>query len=128
MGMGNPVNILENISLGIDMFDCVIPTRNARNGTLFTWNGIINIKNKKWKNDFTSINEFLNLKNNLINKYSKSYLRHLFITKEHLGKHIASINNLYFYMDLILESKKHITCGDFYKWKKTTVECLSRRR
>lgn len=125
MGVGTPVNILENIALGVDMFDCVMPTRNARNGMLFTWNGIINIRNEKWKNDFSAIEENSNLfadKN-----YSKAYLRHLMHSKEILGAQIATLHNLHFYMQLVTEARKNIIEGNFYTWKNKMVNQLSQR-
>jgi queuine tRNA-ribosyltransferase len=125
MGVGTPANILENIALGIDMFDCVMPTRNARNGMLFTANGTINIKNKKWENDFSPIDE---MDITFVDKmYSKAYLRHLFISKELLGKQIASIHNLGFYLWLVREARKHILAGDFTPWKNTMVKQMENR-
>lgn len=125
MGVGTPANILENIALGIDMFDCVMPTRNARNGMLFTANGTINIKNKKWENDFSPIDD-MNI--TFVDKiYSKAYLRHLFISKELLGKQIASIHNLGFYLWLVREARKHILAGDFTSWKNIMVKQLDNR-
>ncbi|MGV8945579.1 MAG: tRNA guanosine(34) transglycosylase Tgt [Lutibacter sp.] len=125
MGVGTPINILENIALGIDMFDCVMPTRNARNGMLFTANGTINIKNKKWENDFSPIDA---MDITFVDKmYSKAYLRHLFISKELLGKQIASIHNLGFYLWLVREARKHILAGDFTSWKNTMVKQLDNR-
>ena len=125
MGVGTPTNILENIALGIDMFDCVMPTRNARNGMLFTANGTINIKNKKWENDFSPIDA---MDITFVDKmYSKAYLRHLFISKELLGKQIASIHNLGFYLWLVREARKHILAGDFTSWKNTMVKQLDNR-
>lgn len=125
MGVGTPINILENIALGIDMFDCVMPTRNARNGMLFTANGTINIKNKKWEADFSPIDEmghtFVDL------EYSKAYLRHLFAANEYLGKQIATIHNLGFYMWLVREARKHILAGDFREWKDKMVKQMSQR-
>ena len=115
MGVGTPINILENIALGIDMFDCVMPTRNGRNGMLFTANGTINIKNEKWKKDFSAIDEesycFVD------HDYTKAYLRHLFSVNEILGKQIASLHNLSFYLWLVREARKHILAGDFSAWK-----------
>jgi queuine tRNA-ribosyltransferase len=122
MGVGTPVNILENISLGIDMFDCVLPTRNARNGMLFTKEGIINIKNKKWEKDFTAIDE------DLMPEYSKAYLRHLFIAGEILAKQIASIHNLSFYLWLVTEARKNIIAGTFSEWKNIMIPKLGNRR
>ena len=125
MGVGTPANILENIALGIDMFDCVMPTRNARNGMLFTANGTINIKNKKWENDFSPIDE---MDITFVDKmYSKAYLRHLFISKELLGKQIASIHNLGFYLWLVREARKHILAGDFTPWKNRMVKQMDSR-
>lgn len=125
MGVGTPINILENIALGIDMFDCVMPTRNARNGMLFTANGTINIKNKKWEADFSPIDEmgytFVDT------EYSKAYLRHLFAANEYLGKQIATIHNLGFYMWLVREARKHILAGDFKPWKEMMVKNMSQR-
>ena len=115
MGVGTPSNLLENISLGIDMFDCVMPTRNARNGLLYTLNGTINIKNKKWANDFSEIDSTGT--SYVDRKYSKSYLRHLFISKEMLGKQIASIHNLAFYINLMRLTRKKIKEGSFFEWK-----------
>ncbi|MFL2643389.1 MAG: tRNA guanosine(34) transglycosylase Tgt [Flavobacteriales bacterium] len=125
MGVGNPINLLENIALGVDMFDCVMPTRNARNGMLFTSRGVINIKNNKWKDDFSAID-----KDDITyvdKQYSKAYLRHLFSVNEILGKQIASIHNLGFYSWLISESRKHIIDGDFLNWKKKMVKVLNKR-
>lgn len=125
MGVGTPINILENIALGIDMFDCVMPTRNARNGMLFTANGTINIKNKKWADDFSPIDEmghtFVDV------EYTKAYLRHLFAADEYLGKQIATIHNLGFYMWLVREARKHILAGDFREWKEMMVKNMSQR-
>ncbi|KAF2519679.1 tRNA guanosine(34) transglycosylase Tgt [Flavobacterium salilacus subsp. salilacus] len=125
MGVGTPINILENIALGIDMFDCVMPTRNARNGMLFTANGTINIKNKKWEDDFSPIDEmgitFVDT------EYTKAYLRHLFAANEYLGKQIATIHNLGFYMWLVREARKHILAGDFREWKDMMVKNMSQR-
>lgn len=125
MGVGTPINILENIALGVDMFDCVMPTRNARNGMLFTANGTINIKNKKWEDDFSPIDEmgitFVDT------EYTKAYLRHLFASNEFLGKQIATIHNLGFYMWLVREARKHILAGDFREWKDKMVKQMSQR-
>ena len=125
MGVGTPINILENIALGIDMFDCVMPTRNARNGMLFTANGTINIKNRKWADDFSPVDEmgltFVDT------EYSKAYLRHLFSANEYLGKQIATIHNLGFYMWLVREARKHILAGDFKVWKEMMVKNMSQR-
>ena len=125
MGVGTPINILENIALGIDMFDCVMPTRNARNGMLFTAHGTINIKNKKWENDFSPIDEMdITYVDTL---YSKAYLRHLFAAKELLGKQIASIHNLGFYLWLVREARKHILAGDFGVWKNKMVKQMDNK-
>ena len=125
MGVGTPINILENIALGIDMFDCVMPTRNARNGMLFTAYGSINIKNKKWEDDFSPIDEMgITYVDTL---YSKAYLKHLFAAKELLGKQIASIHNLGFYLWLVREARKHILAGDFSTWKTRMVNQMNNR-
>lgn len=125
MGVGTPINILENIALGVDMFDCVMPTRNARNGMLFTSEGIINIKNNKWKDDFSPVDPmgitFVDT------EYSKAYLRHLFSAEEFLGKQIATIHNLGFYLWLVREARKHILEGDFAVWKNQMVKKLGQR-
>ena len=125
MGVGTPVNILENIALGIDMFDCVMPTRNARNGMLFTKQGVINIKNEKWKNDFSVIEEDSELFADTA--YSKAYLRHLIHSGEMLGAQIATLHNLYFYLWLVKEARNKIISGDFYKWKNVMVKRLGQR-
>jgi len=125
MGVGTPINILENIALGIDMFDCVMPTRNARNGMLFTAYGSINIKNKKWENDFSAIDDMGITY--VDTYYSKAYLRHLFAAKELLGKQIASIHNLGFYLWLTREARKHILAGDFTEWKNKMVKQMNNR-
>jgi len=125
MGVGTPANILESIALGIDMFDCVMPTRNARNGMLFTRNGIMNMKNEKWKDDFSAIDEggasFVDT------YYSKAYLRHLFVSKEILGSMIATQHNLAFYLWLVTEARKKITEGVFYEWKTEMVKKVTSR-
>ncbi len=125
MGVGTPVNILENIALGIDMFDCVMPTRNARNGMLFTKEGIINIKNEKWKNDFSPIEANSTLFSDLT--YTKAYLRHLITSKEILGAQIATLHNLHFYLWLVKEAREKIISGDFYDWKNKMVKVLAQR-
>ena len=114
MGVGTPENILECISMGVDMFDCVMPSRNGRNGMLFTKNGTINIKNKKWEKDFSSIDEDMG---SVSSNYTKSYLRHLILNKEMLGAQIASIHNLSFYIWLVKEARKHIVSDTFHTWK-----------
>lgn len=125
MGVGTPINILENIALGIDMFDCVMPTRNARNGMLFTAHGTINMKNKKWENDFSAIDEMgITFVDTM---YSKAYLRHLFAANEMLGKQIATIHNLGFYLWLTREARKHILAGDFREWKDKMVIQMDKR-
>jgi queuine tRNA-ribosyltransferase len=125
MGVGTPANILEGISRGIDMFDCVMPTRNGRNGMLFTSEGIINIRNKKWESDFSPIDP--NGVSFVDKNYSKAYLRHLFISKEMLGAQIASIHNLAFYLHLTNEARNKINEGVFDEWKKTTVAKINVR-
>ena len=115
MGVGTPWNILECISLGVDMFDCVMPTRNGRNAMLFTSNGVINIDNKKWEKDFSPLDEGID--SEISNYYSKAYLRHLIKSKEILGLQIASIHNLAFYLDIVTKARKHIIDGDFRQWK-----------
>lgn len=125
MGVGTPANILESIALGIDMFDCVMPTRNARHGLLFTQNGIINIKNEKWKNDFSVIDE---AGTSFVDKqYSKAYLRHLIHSGEMLGAQIATIHNLAFYLWLVGEARNQIINGTFYDWKNKMVKQISER-
>ena len=125
MGVGTPQNILEGIERGIDMFDCVMPTRNGRNGMLFTSQGIMNMKNERWKNDFSPLDEFGT--SYVDHSYSKAYLRHLFISKELLAMQIASIHNLAFYLWLVGEARKHIQAGDFSTWKKGMIEQVGRR-
>lgn len=125
MGVGTPVNILENIALGIDMFDCVMPTRNARNGMLFTKEGIINIKNKKWADDFSPIEANSDL---LVDQvHSKAYLRHLIRSQEILGAQIASLHNLHFYLWLVKQARERIIDGTFYDWKEKMVKILDQR-
>jgi queuine tRNA-ribosyltransferase len=125
MGVGTPANILENIALGIDMFDCVMPTRNARNGMLFTSEGFINIKNKKWETDFSAIDAMAHTY--VDTEYSKAYLRHLFVANELLGKQIATIHNLGFYMWLVREARRQILAGTFREWKEITVKKVNTR-
>lgn len=125
MGVGTPINILENIALGVDMFDCVMPTRNARNGMLFTAHGTINIKNKKWQEDFSPIDE-MDI-TYVDTYYTKAYLRHLFTVNEMLGKQIATIHNLGFYLWLVREARKHILAGDFHTWKNQMVNQMNKR-
>ena len=125
MGVGTPINLLENIALGVDMFDCVMPSRNARNGMLFTSKGTINIKNEKWKDNFEAIDLdnhcFVDL------TYSKAYLRHLFTIKEALGRQIATIHNLAFYIWLVREARKQIINGDFLKWKTKMISSMNNK-
>jgi len=125
MGVGTPENILECISLGIDMFDCVMPTRNARNGMLFTSQGIINIRNEKWKDDLSSIDPEIG--GHVSTSYSKAYLRHLIIAKEILGAQIASIHNLTFYLWLVRQARQKIEEGTFATWKNSMVKIVSQR-
>ena len=125
MGVGTPVNILESIALGVDMFDCVMPSRNGRNGMLFTSQGIINIKNKKWEDDYNPVDpdgtSFVDT------QYSKAYLRHLFVSGERLGPMIASLHNLAFYLELVTQARKHIIEGDFSSWKEMMIPRLQNR-
>ena len=125
MGVGTPLNLLENIALGIDMFDCVMPTRNARNGMLFTQKGIINIKNRKWADDFSPIDP--DGTSYVDTFYTKAYLRHLIHSKERLGAQIATLHNLAFYMWLVNEAREQILAGTFYDWKKQMVKQLGER-
>jgi queuine tRNA-ribosyltransferase len=125
MGVGTPWNILENIALGIDMFDCVMPTRNGRNGMLFTTQGVINIKNKKWATDFSVLDEGLDCPTSRF--YTKAYLRHLFVASELLGLTIASIHNLAFYLHLVRQAREHIVAGDYTAWKNTMIPILKQR-
>ncbi|MET7001244.1 tRNA guanosine(34) transglycosylase Tgt [Chitinophaga defluvii] len=126
MGVGTPWNILENIALGVDMFDCVMPTRNGRNGMLFTWEGVMNIKNKKWATDFSPVDE--NSACFASRDYSKAYLRHLFAAGEILGMQLASIHNLAFYLELVTEARKQILAGTFTAWKNSVIGQLKNRR
>lgn len=125
MGVGTPQNLLECIALGIDMFDCVMPTRNGRNAMLFTMEGTMNMRNKKWADDFSPIDE--NGTASVDKLYTKAYLRHLFVSQELLALEIASIHNLAFYLELMRIAREHIIEGDFLSWKNTMVEKLSRR-
>jgi queuine tRNA-ribosyltransferase len=125
MGVGTPWNILEGIARGVDMFDCVMPTRNGRNGMLFTTQGVINIKNKQWAKDFSPVDP--GLPNELSQFYTKAYLRHLFVAGEILGMQLASLQNLSLYLWLVGEARKHILAGDFDSWKTEQVEILRRR-
>jgi queuine tRNA-ribosyltransferase len=125
MGVGTPINILESIALGIDMFDCVMPTRNGRNGMLFTGRGVINIRNEKWKDDFSVLDPE---GSSFVDKdYSKAYVRHLFVAGEMLGPMIASIHNLAFYQRLVHDARQHIAEGDFVKWKTDWIKQLAIR-
>ena len=125
MGVGTPVNILENIALGIDMFDCVLPTRNARHGMLYTSEGIINIKNAKWKEDFSPIDG--NSTSHTSRQHSKAYLRHLVTNHEALGAQIATLHNLCFYLWLVGEARRRIVAGDFLTWKNGMVSKMKTR-
>ena len=125
MGVGTPVNILEAIERGVDMFDCVMPTRNGRNAMLFTSHGIMNMRNKKWENDFLPIDETGTSKVDTI--YSRAYLHHLFKAKELLAMQIASIHNLAFYLWLVGEARKQIMNDTFTEWKKEMISVLSNR-
>jgi queuine tRNA-ribosyltransferase len=125
MGVGTPANILEAIALGVDMFDCVMPTRNARNGMLFTTQGIINIKNEKWKNDFSPIDETLG--GYASTAYSKAYLRHLVVSKEYLAAQIASVHNLTFYLWLVKQARQQIIEGNYATWKNKMVQQVMQR-
>ena len=125
MGVGTPINILEAIERGVDMFDCVMPTRNGRNGMIFTSEGTINMRNEKWKNDFSPLDP--NGTSYVDWRYSKAYVRHLIVSKEILGIQITSIHNLSFYLWLVREARKHIVEGDFSQWKSVMVEKLGRR-
>jgi queuine tRNA-ribosyltransferase len=125
MGVGTPANILECIALGVDMFDCVMPTRNGRNAVLFTRNGIMNMRNEKWKHDFSPLDDQSDLFADKV--YSKAYLRHLFSNKEMLGSMIGSLHNLHFYLWLVKEAQKHIQEGDFTPWKNEMVKKVATR-
>ena len=125
MGVGTPANILEAISRGVDMFDCVMPTRNGRNGMLFTWNGIMNMRNAKWAQDYS---EFDPAGTSFVDhQYSKAYLRHLFIAGEQFAGQIASEHNLAFYLDLVRTARTHIEAGDFLQWKNSVIPKLTQR-
>ena len=125
MGVGTPTNLLENIALGVDMFDCVMPTRNARNGMIFTSEGTINIKNKKWADDFSPIDE--NGTSYVDSTYSKAYVRHLFTVNEMLGKQITTLHNIRFYLWLMEQAREHLEAGTFTEWKNKMVKKLDRR-
>jgi queuine tRNA-ribosyltransferase len=125
MGVGTPVNILENIALGVDMFDCVMPTRNARHGVLFTWEGVIQIKNKQWENDHSPLDP---LGTSPVDQaYSRAYVRHLMHTGEYLALYICSVHNLAFYLELVRQARAHILAGDFRDWKERVIPGLARR-
>jgi queuine tRNA-ribosyltransferase len=125
MGVGTPWNILECIALGIDMFDCVMPTRNGRNGMLFTTRGVINIKNKKWAMEFSPIDDGLPCE--VSRYYTKAYLRHLFVAGEILALQLATIQNLSFYLWLVGQARMHIIEGDFHQWKSTMIPIFRQR-
>jgi queuine tRNA-ribosyltransferase len=125
MGVGTPTNLLENIALGVDMFDCVMPSRNARNGMIFTSEGTINIKNKKWADDFSPIDE--NGTSYVDSTYSKAYVRHLFTVNEMLGKQITTLHNIRFYLWLMEQAREHLVAGTFTEWKNKMVKKLDRR-
>ena len=125
MGVGTPINLLENIALGVDMFDCVMPTRNARNGMIFTSEGTINIKNKKWADDFSLLDEYGT--SYVDTTYSKAYVRHLFTVNEILGKQITTLHNIRFYLWLMEQAKEHLLAGTFIKWKNKMVKKLDTR-
>jgi queuine tRNA-ribosyltransferase len=125
MGVGTPANILEGIERGVDMFDCVMPTRNARHGLLFTWDGIINIKNEKWKNDYSPVDPAGSTY--VDHDYSKAYLRHLMKTKEYLGAQIASVHNIGFYLNLVKTAREKIMSGEYSEWKNKVVKNLENR-
>jgi len=125
MGVGTPANIIEGISMGVDMFDCVMPTRNGRNGMIFTWDGMMNMRNEKWKNDFTPID----IQSDLFadQEYTRAYLRHLYVANEMLGSMIGSIHNLHFYLDLVQTARQKIIDGSFSSWKNEVLPKLSRK-
>ena len=125
MGVGTPANLLENIALGVDMFDCVMPTRNARNGMLFTRQGTLNMRNKKWEADFSMLDPTGTA--DVDQRYSKAYVRHLFRAGELLALHIASVHNLVFYLDLMREARTRISDGTFTAWKDKMVPVLTQR-
>jgi queuine tRNA-ribosyltransferase len=125
MGVGTPANIIEGIAMGVDMFDCVMPTRNGRNGMIFTWEGMMNMRNEKWKNDFTPIG--INSDLFADQEYTRAYLRHLYVADEMLGSMIGSIHNLHFYLDLVKTARKKILDGTFAKWKNEILPKISRK-
>jgi queuine tRNA-ribosyltransferase len=125
MGVGTPWNLLECIALGVDMFDCVLPSRNARHGLLYTWNGTINIKNKKWAMDFSPLDDTSKVWVDQV--YSKAYVRHLFKAQEYLALQIATIHNLAFYLSLMKEARNQLKNGTFEAWKNNLIPVLSKR-
>lgn len=125
MGVGTPANILEAIGMGVDMFDCVMPTRNGRNGMIFTWEGMMNMRNEKWKYDFSPIDPQSDLFAD--QDYSRAYLRHLYVANEMLGAMIGTIHNIHFYMDLVAKAREHIQKGDFASWKNEVMPKISRK-
>lgn len=125
MGVGTPANILEAIGMGVDMFDCVMPTRNGRNGMIFTWEGMVNMRNEKWKYDFSPIDPQSDLFAD--QDYSRAYLRHLYVANEMLGAMIGTIHNIHFYMDLVAKAREHIQKGDFASWKNEVMPKISRK-
>jgi queuine tRNA-ribosyltransferase len=125
MGVGTPANMLEAIERGVDMFDCIMPTRHGRNGQLFTRNGIMNMRNRKWADDFSPLDE--NGTSFVDTLYTKAYLRHLFVANEILALQIASVHNLAFYMWLMSEARRHIIQGDYSLWKQAIIEDVTRR-
>ena len=125
MGVGTPINILEAIDRGVDMFDCIMPTRNGRNGQLFTWHGTINIRNAKWADDYSLLDP--DGTSYVDSRYSKAYLHHLIHTQEILGLQIASIHNLAFYLELVRQARKHIQIGDYRTWKTAMIRQLDNR-
>lgn len=126
MGVGTPANILEGIESGVDMFDCIMPTRNGRNGQLFTWRGTMNMRNEKWKDDYSPLDP--EGTSYVDHTYSKAYVRHLIKSDELLGLQIASIHNLAFYLDLVRQARKHIIEGDYPQWKASVLPELQQRR
>ena len=125
MGVGTPSNILESIARGIDLFDCVMPSRNARNGMIFTWNGVINLRNRKWRSDLSAVDPQSPLAEDRL--YSKAYLAHLFQCHEMLGPRLATLHNLHFYLDLTRTARQHLLAGDFSDWKDEVLPRLSQR-
>jgi tRNA-guanine transglycosylase (EC 2.4.2.29) len=126
MGVGTPENLLECIERGIDMFDCVLPTRNARHGVLYTWEGILSIRNQRWKNCFEPIDALCPAPTS--QQHSRAYLRHLFLSGEILAMQLATLQNLGFYLDLVRRARQHILAGDFVAWKKAILPQITQRR